>query len=76
MPSWKLTLELVTTSNRRRGALTVYRVYTQRGLQLDVNLITSDFPVALADALDRVLATVEVLETAGQTDVQYLAANL
>jgi hypothetical protein len=48
MPSWKLTLELVTTANRRRGSLTVYRVYSQRGLQLDVNLLTSVFPVALA----------------------------
>jgi len=75
MPSWKLTLELFTTSNRRRGSLVVYRVYSQRGLQLDVNLITSEFPVALADALDRVLATPEVL-AAAQNDVQYLAANL
>jgi len=71
-----LTLELVTTSNRRRGSLAVYRVYSQRGLQLDVNLITSDFPVALADALDRVLVAPEVLASAGRNDVQYLAANL
>jgi hypothetical protein len=76
MPSWTLTLELVTTSNRRRGSLVVYRVYSQRGLQLDVNLVTSDFPVALADALDRVLAASEALATTGQNDVQYLAANL
>ncbi len=76
LPSWKLTLELVTTSNRRRGSLAVYRVYSQRGLQLDVNLITSEFPVALADALDRVLSTPEVLASAGRSDVQYLAANL
>ncbi|MBI3475492.1 MAG: undecaprenyl/decaprenyl-phosphate alpha-N-acetylglucosaminyl 1-phosphate transferase [Acidobacteria bacterium] len=75
MPSWKLTLELVTTTNRRRGSLVVYRVYSQRGLQLDVNLITSAFPVALADALDRVFATAEVLTTA-PGEVQYLAANL
>ncbi len=76
MPSWKLTLELVTTSNRRRGSLVVYRVYTQRGLQLDVNLVTSEFPVALADALDRVLVTPDMLAAATQRDVQYLAANL
>lgn len=76
MPSWKLTLELVTSSNRRRGSLMVYRVYSHRGLQLDVNLITSAFPVALADALDRVLSTTQVLETAASSDVQYLAANL
>jgi hypothetical protein len=76
LPSWKLSLELVTTTNRRRGSLAVYRVYSQRGLQLDVNLITSEFPVALADALDRVLVSPEVLASAGRSDVQYLAANL
>jgi hypothetical protein len=76
MPSWKLTLELVTTSNRRRGSLVVYRVYSPRGLQLDVNLITSEFPIALADALDRVLTAAELLETTARSDVQYLAANL
>jgi hypothetical protein len=76
LPSWKLTLELVTTSNRRRGSLAVYRVYSQRGLQLDVNLITSEFPVALADALDRVLVSPEILASTGRNDVQYLAANL
>ena len=43
-PSWKLTLDLVTTSNRRRGSLVVYRIYSHRDLQLDVNLLTSEFP--------------------------------
>jgi UDP-GlcNAc:undecaprenyl-phosphate GlcNAc-1-phosphate transferase len=76
LPSWKLTLDLVTTSNRRRGALVVYRVYSQRGLQLDVNLMTSEFPVVLADALDRVLTPPGVIQTEVQSDVQYLAANL
>ncbi len=76
MPSWKLSLELVTTSNRRRGSLLVYRVYTPRGLQLDINLVTTEFPVVLADALDRVLATREALADAVPGDVQYLAANL
>jgi UDP-GlcNAc:undecaprenyl-phosphate GlcNAc-1-phosphate transferase len=76
MPSWKLTLDLVTTSNRRRGSLVVYRVYTQRGLQLDVNLLTSEFPAALADALDRILTAPEIVPAQPQQDVQYLAANL
>ncbi len=76
MPSWKLALDLVTTSNRRRGSLVVYRVYSQRDLQLDVNLITSEFPAALADALDRVLTSPQVLETEAHQDIQYLAANL
>ncbi len=75
-PSWKLTLDLVTTTNRSRGSLVVYRIYSQRDLQLDVNLLTSEFPVTLADALDRVLTTPEVLMPAAQGDSQVLAANL
>jgi UDP-GlcNAc:undecaprenyl-phosphate GlcNAc-1-phosphate transferase len=59
--AWSLTLDLVATNNRRRGSMTVYRLYSERDLQLDVNLLTSVFPVALADALDRTLShTVEV----------------
>jgi hypothetical protein len=38
--------------------------------------LTSEFPIALADALDRVLAPSEVLVSAAQSEVQYLAANL
>ena len=55
VPAWNLTLELVAANNRRRGWLTMYRVYAGGDLQLDVNLLTSLLPVALADALDRVL---------------------
>ncbi len=74
-PSWKLVLDLVTTSNQRRGSLVVYRGYEKRDLQLDVNLLTSEFPRALADALDRVLAVAPAL-VARQSDVPPLAANL
>ena len=35
--------------------MTVYRLYSGRELQFDINLLTLAFPVALADALDRVL---------------------
>ena len=52
---WALSLDLLTTANRRRGSMTIRRAYSDRTLQLDVNLITSEFPVVLADALDRVL---------------------
>ena len=75
-PSWKLTLDLVTTSNQRRGALVVYRVYSHRDLQLDVNLLTSEFPAVLADALDRVLTMPEVLVPAAQGEIQFRAASL
>jgi UDP-GlcNAc:undecaprenyl-phosphate GlcNAc-1-phosphate transferase len=75
-PSWKLTLDLVTNSNRQRGALVVYRVYSRRDLQLDVNLLTSEFPATLADALDRVLTMPRVLLPVAQADTSSLAANL
>jgi hypothetical protein len=74
-PSWKLTLDLVTSSKQRRGSLVIYRIYSRRDLQLDVNLLTSEFPGALADAIERVLTMSEVPESVAQVDTQ-LAANL
>lgn len=75
-PLWKLTLDLVTSSNQRRGSLIVSRVYSHRDLQLDVNLLTSEFPVTLADALDRVLTIPGILVPATQSDPPFRAANL
>jgi hypothetical protein len=76
-PSWKLTLDLVTTSNQRRGSLVVYRMYSPRDLQLDVNLLTSEFPATLADALDRALTMPQVLvPIATHGDTPFRAANL
>jgi hypothetical protein len=75
-PSWKLTLDLVTTSNRRRGSLVIYRIYSPRDLQLDVNLLTSEFPGALANALDRVLSKPIVLMSMEHPDAPPLAANI
>lgn len=51
--AWSLNLDLFTAHNRHSGSLIIYRLYTTRELQLDVNLLTSVFPIALADALDR-----------------------
>jgi UDP-GlcNAc:undecaprenyl-phosphate GlcNAc-1-phosphate transferase len=51
--AWCLTLDLVSTGNIHCGSMTIYRVYTDRELQFDINLLTSVFPVVLADALDR-----------------------
>jgi UDP-GlcNAc:undecaprenyl-phosphate/decaprenyl-phosphate GlcNAc-1-phosphate transferase len=53
--AWSLKLDLVTSRNRRWGSMTIYRMYTERDLQLDINLLTSVLPVALADALERTL---------------------
>jgi UDP-GlcNAc:undecaprenyl-phosphate GlcNAc-1-phosphate transferase len=75
-PSWKLTLDLMTTTNHRRGTLVVYRIYSQRDLQLDINLLTSEFPTTLGDAVDRVLSRPQVLVPVGEADAQSLAANL
>jgi UDP-GlcNAc:undecaprenyl-phosphate/decaprenyl-phosphate GlcNAc-1-phosphate transferase len=64
---WSLTLNLVTATNRRRGSMTVYRTYGERDLQLDINLLTSAFPSALAEALDRTVGfTTARVATAGQ----------
>jgi UDP-GlcNAc:undecaprenyl-phosphate GlcNAc-1-phosphate transferase len=64
---WSLALNLLSSANRRRGTLRVHRLYSQRDLQLDINLLTSEFPVALADALDRTLPqTAQVIPLPGQ----------
>ena len=53
--AWTIALDLFSSANHRRGTLTVQRIYSNRELQLDVNLLTSAFPTALADALDRTI---------------------
>jgi len=53
---WTIALDLLSSANHRSGTLTIHRVYSHRQLQIDVNLLTSAFPTALADALDRTLA--------------------
>lgn len=74
-PCWQLALDLVTTSNQRRGSFVVSRAYGARDLQLDVNLLTSEFPTVLANALDRVLTMpgAYMPTTAGASP--FLAAN-
>jgi hypothetical protein len=73
---WTLSLDLVSSSNRRRGALAVHRLYSQRDLQLDINLLTTAFPIALADALDRALQhTVQVIPHPGQDEQGFVAAQ-
>jgi hypothetical protein len=54
--TWGLTLDLLTSSNRHRGSMSIHRLYHERPLQLEVNLLISEFPMALADALDRVVS--------------------
>ena len=73
--AWSLTLDLVSTSNRRRGSLIVQRRYSEHPLQLDVNLLTSEFPVALADALDRIVSLAADLATPKGQDEGFMEAQ-
>jgi UDP-GlcNAc:undecaprenyl-phosphate GlcNAc-1-phosphate transferase len=69
-PGWSLGLELVTSSNRWLGSMKIYRFYADRALLVDSNLLTSVFPVVLADALDRSLNSMQggVLEATANRD--------
>jgi hypothetical protein len=58
-PAWNLTLDLVTTKDQHRGSLNLYRLTRDAAILVDINLLISEFPVVLADALDRILFTVE-----------------
>jgi UDP-GlcNAc:undecaprenyl-phosphate GlcNAc-1-phosphate transferase len=55
LPSWRLQLDLLTGKSVLLGRMMLFRHYSPRALQLDINLLTTDFPSALADALDRTL---------------------
>lgn len=59
--TWSLNIDLVTVQSQRLGSLAIYRLYSQHDLQLDVNLLISVFPAALAEALHRVLSVPEEL---------------
>lgn len=54
--AWSLNLDLVTPANQHCGRLSVFRSYSARDLQLDINLLTSLFPAVLAEALHRTAA--------------------
>ncbi len=56
VPVWTIVLDLLSSSHRRRGTLNIHRLYSSRDLQVDINLLTSEFPIALGDALERTLA--------------------
>jgi len=72
---WTLSLDLLSSANRRRGTLLVRRIYSSRDLQVDVNLLTAVFPTVLADALDRTLAhSAQVIALPGQ-DSSLIAAQ-
>lgn len=51
---WTLKLDLVSASKHYCGKFLLFRAYANRDLQLDINLLISDFATALADALRRI----------------------
>jgi UDP-GlcNAc:undecaprenyl-phosphate/decaprenyl-phosphate GlcNAc-1-phosphate transferase len=73
--TWHLQLGLVTTSNQWRGSMKIYRFYTDRALLVDTNLLTSEFPVVLADALDRALSSNEGMVAVSTVSPDFLAAE-
>ncbi len=76
MAVWTLSLDLISSTNRHRGALVVHRAYSARHLQLDINLLTMSFPTALADALDRTIPRgIEVIPHAGQDERGFATAQ-
>jgi len=54
--AWRIALQLLSSSGTDCGTLTVLRLYSERDLQIDINLLTAGFPTVLADALHRTLA--------------------
>jgi hypothetical protein len=53
----------------------IYRLYTDRGLLVDTNFLISIFPVVLADALDRALASHEVVVPEATGNSEFIAAE-
>jgi UDP-GlcNAc:undecaprenyl-phosphate/decaprenyl-phosphate GlcNAc-1-phosphate transferase len=52
--AWTMTLDLVTSEKRRCGYFSLYRVYNDKPLMADINLLTSGFHLALGDAVSRI----------------------
>jgi UDP-GlcNAc:undecaprenyl-phosphate/decaprenyl-phosphate GlcNAc-1-phosphate transferase len=76
LSAWTLSLDLVSSSSRQRGALTVHRLYSQRNLQLDINLLTSGFSTVIADALERAIQhTVQVMPHGAEQDQGFFTAQ-
>jgi UDP-GlcNAc:undecaprenyl-phosphate/decaprenyl-phosphate GlcNAc-1-phosphate transferase len=72
---WTIALDLLSSANRHCGTLMVHRLYSRRNLQLDVNLLTADFPIVLADALDRTLAQSPQVIALPEQDPSLIAAQ-
>lgn len=58
--AWTLKLELETADQQRCGLFSLYRKHSDTPLLVDINLLTSEFRTALADAVSRVMTQPEV----------------
>jgi UDP-GlcNAc:undecaprenyl-phosphate GlcNAc-1-phosphate transferase len=72
---WTVALDLLSSGNRHRGTLFVHRLYAQRDLQLDINLLITAFPVALADSLDRTFALAPQVIALSEEDNSLITAQ-
>jgi UDP-GlcNAc:undecaprenyl-phosphate GlcNAc-1-phosphate transferase len=53
-PAWTLTLDLVASKKQKLGYLSLYRAYSDNPLLADINLLTSEFQVTLAETVERI----------------------
>jgi hypothetical protein len=72
---WHMTLNLESSNHHHRGYLVLFRQYSDRPLQVDINLLSSLFPVVLADAIERSLGDVPVLTPIASETALGAAAN-
>ncbi|MFZ0805495.1 MAG: MraY family glycosyltransferase [Candidatus Sulfotelmatobacter sp.] len=75
LAAWTINLDLLSSANHRRGKLLINRLYSHRDVQLDINLLTSAFPGALADALDRILSRSAQVIPLSDQDSDLIAAQ-
>jgi hypothetical protein len=72
---WTIALDLISSANPCRGRLMVHRLYSTRDLEVDINLLISAFPTALADAMDRTLAASAQIILLPEQDNSLIAAQ-
>lgn len=53
LPAWSLTLDLIDPAQQGLGAFTVFRACNDKPLLVDINLLTTEFRTALANAVRR-----------------------
>jgi UDP-GlcNAc:undecaprenyl-phosphate/decaprenyl-phosphate GlcNAc-1-phosphate transferase len=53
LPAWSLKFDLINPEHESLGAFTVYRTYNDKPLLADINLLTTEFRAALAQAMAR-----------------------